>query len=65
MDAQQIRQRLIEAGDRREAARAEVTQASAEIKEWTPRALEAGLTKMEISELAKISRAGLDKLLKR
>ena len=60
----EIAERLSAEGERRENARAEAKAASTEIAKLAPRALRAGLSKVEIARRARISRTALDDMLR-
>lgn len=64
MDAAQARRALATHGRRRTKAREQVATESAAIVALAPAALEAGLTKREICQLAQISRPTLDDFLR-
>lgn len=61
----QIRTRLSDLGERRAAVRAELETLSADITVTVKRAHSAGIPKVEIAALARISRPALDDMLKR
>jgi hypothetical protein len=60
-----LRAQLADAGQRRRAAREALRAATADIERLAPRAIAAGMTKLEAAELGDLSRPGLDDVLKR
>jgi len=59
-----IDEELVAIGNQRQEARERMLEASAQIAALAQEALDAGLTKSEISRLAKVSRPALDVMLK-
>lgn len=62
--ADAIRQQLAAHGDARAKARDKAKREMAAIEQLAPKALGAGLTKIEVCRLAQITRPALDALLK-
>lgn len=59
-----IRKQLIDQGKARQRAKAQAEIRMRTIARLAPRALEQGLTKMEVCKLAQISRPALDAILR-
>lgn len=60
----ELRTALISHGDARLSARAAAAAEGREIAALASRALAAGMTKVEVCRLAKLTRPGLDKMLR-